>query len=129
MLHQMPELFAGLARDVDSFPVQYPGANVPQAWAAGSIFALLQAIIGFQPHGNADVLYLDPWLPPWLPDLPLRDLRVGDQTFDLRIEGVNGDAKVDVLRGDPARIRRRSFALASELLSRRSGGGMPSGEV
>ena len=64
------------------------------------------------------MLYLDPWLPPWLPDLTLRDLRVGDQTFDLRIEGVNGDAQVDVLRGDPGRIRRRSFALGSELLSR-----------
>jgi len=66
------------------------------------------------------VLYLDPWLPPRLPDLTLRDLRVGDQTFDLRFEGVGGDAEVEVLRGDPTRIRRRSFALASELLS---GGG------
>ena len=28
------------------FPVQYLGANVPQAWAAGSVFALLQAILG-----------------------------------------------------------------------------------
>jgi glycogen debranching enzyme len=118
MLHQMPELFAGLARDPESFPVQYPGANVPQAWAAGSVFALLQAIIGFQPHGDEGVLYLDPWQPSWLPDLTLRDLRVGEQTFDLRIEGVDGDARVDVLRGDPGKIRRRSFALASELLSR-----------
>jgi len=129
MLHQMPELYAGLSREGASFPVQYPGANVPQAWAAGSVFALLQSIIGFQPHGDEGVLYLDPWLPPWLPDLTLRDLRVGDQTFDIRIQGVDGDANVDVLRGDPSRIRRRSFALASERLSNGPGGGRQSGEL
>jgi hypothetical protein len=86
-LHQMPELFAGLQRNGASFPVQYLGANVPQAWAAGSVFAFLQSVIGFQPHGDVGILYLDPWLPRWLPDLTLRDLRVGQETFDLRIHG------------------------------------------
>ena len=33
--HRLPELFAGLAREPASFPVQYLGANVPQAWAPG----------------------------------------------------------------------------------------------
>ncbi len=28
---RLPEVFAGLDRDAGSFPVQYPGANVPQA--------------------------------------------------------------------------------------------------
>ena len=35
-----------------AFPVQYLGANVPQAWAAGSAFALLQAMLG-HPAGCA----------------------------------------------------------------------------
>ncbi|WP_408466517.1 MGH1-like glycoside hydrolase domain-containing protein [Paraburkholderia fungorum] len=30
MLNQLPELYAGLHRDAANFPVQYPGANVPQ---------------------------------------------------------------------------------------------------
>jgi hypothetical protein len=30
-------------RDETTFPVQYIGANVPQAWATGSIFMLTQA--------------------------------------------------------------------------------------
>ena len=122
MLHQMPELFAGLARGDTSFPVQYPGANVPQAWAAGSVFALLQAIIGFQPHGEEGVLYLDPWPPPWLPDLTLRDLRVGDQTFDLRIEGVNGDAQVECCAAIPGGSGAvRSHSAASCCRGRRAG--------
>jgi hypothetical protein len=131
LLHAAPD-----ARAVRGAPARPGGLSRsisrrqrPSDPGAGSVFALLQAIIGFQPHGEEGVLYLDPWLPSWLPDLTPRDLRVGDQTFDLRIQGVNGDSQVDVLRGDPERIRRRSFALASELLSRRSGGGMQSGEV
>ena len=39
----------GVQRDETSFPVQYLGANVPQAWAAGSVFALVQAMLGLQP--------------------------------------------------------------------------------
>src|SRR6185312_15738526 len=45
MCHQMPELYSGMQRDPTDFPVQYLGANVPQAWAAGSCFAMLQMII------------------------------------------------------------------------------------
>jgi glycogen debranching enzyme len=47
--NQLPELYTTIERDERSFPVQYLGANVPQAWAAGSVFALLQAILGFVP--------------------------------------------------------------------------------
>jgi glycogen debranching enzyme len=115
-LHQMPELYAGLQRNGASFPVQYLGANVPQAWAAGSVFALLQSIIGFQPRGDEGLLYLDPWLPPWLPDLTLRDLRVGAQIFDLQIHGKGAQVEIDVFKGDASRVRRRSFVAASEML-------------
>jgi len=35
LLNQLPELYTAFARDETTFPVQYIGANVPQAWAAG----------------------------------------------------------------------------------------------
>ena len=60
LLNQLPELYAGVARNGASFPVQYLGANVPQAWAAGSCFALLQAMLGIQPDAPNDRLYVDP---------------------------------------------------------------------
>ena len=47
MLHQMPELYSGLERKPTNFPVQYIGANVPQAWAAGSCFSLRRWSPGF----------------------------------------------------------------------------------
>ena len=46
LLSQLPELYAGLQRDPMSFPVQYGGANVPQAWAAGTPFMLLRRCWG-----------------------------------------------------------------------------------
>ena len=58
-----------LQRDPTTFPVQYLGANVPQAWAAGSCFAMLQMIVGFQPDAPAGKLYIDPALPVSLPEL------------------------------------------------------------
>ena len=61
LLNQLPELYAGDCSATNkSFPVQYLGANVPQAWAAGSVFALIQAMLGFRPDAPRGKLYLDP---------------------------------------------------------------------
>jgi glycogen debranching enzyme len=43
LLNQLPELYTASERSESNFPVQYLGANVPQAWAAGSVFMLTQA--------------------------------------------------------------------------------------
>ena len=67
--YRMPELYAGIERRPGAFPVLYPGANVPQAWAAGSVFHLLQAILGLQADAPNGRLYVDPVLPPWLPNV------------------------------------------------------------
>jgi len=82
--YRLPELYAGLERRPGTFPVQYPGANVPQAWAAGSVFHLLQAILGLQADAPNGKLYVDPMLPPWLPDVTLSGLRIGPSTLRLR---------------------------------------------
>ena len=82
--YRMPELYAGIERRPGAFPVLYPGANVPQAWAAGSVFHLLQAILGLQADAPNGRLYVDPVLPPWLPNVTLRGLRIGDAKVVLR---------------------------------------------
>jgi glycogen debranching enzyme len=114
-LHQVPELYAGTQRDATNFPVQYLGANVPQAWAAGSAFAFLQALLGFQPDAPHDRLYLDPMLPAWLPDLTLIDLKVGKQSFDLRCWRDGEKTLWEVLKGDPHAVGHRSYASGSDL--------------
>ncbi len=117
-LNQLPELYAGLHRDDANFPVQYPGANVPQAWAAGAVFSLLQTLLGLQPDAPHEMLYVDPDLPPWLSDLTLRDLRVGTETFDIRFTRVGEKTQFEVLKGNPAAVAYREMTMWGELLKR-----------
>jgi glycogen debranching enzyme len=107
--NQLPELYTTVERDERSFPVQYLGANVPQAWAAGSVFALLQAILGFMPDAPRGKLHVDPLLPQWLPDLTVLDLRVGGHRFDIRFWRESPKTEFEVLQGDPNAIERSSF--------------------
>ena len=44
--HRMPELFCGFSKRPDEGPTLYPVACSPQAWAAASVFSLLQACLG-----------------------------------------------------------------------------------
>jgi glycogen debranching enzyme len=89
--HRLPEVFAGLEREAESFPVQYRGANTPQAWAAGSIFQFFSAILGFQPDAAGGKLWVHPTLPDWLPEVELHGLNIGQATLDIafRQEGGN----------------------------------------
>jgi glycogen debranching enzyme len=91
LANRLPELFAGLPRDEGSFPVQYLGASVPQAWAAGSIFRLIAVLCGI--HATTDRtgsrLYVDPALPDWLPELTIGNLRAGSGTAALRFHGTD----------------------------------------
>ncbi|MGH7091415.1 MAG: amylo-alpha-1,6-glucosidase [Stellaceae bacterium] len=114
-LGQLPELYAGIQRSETNFPVQYLGANVPQAWAAGSVFSLLQAILGFQPDAPHGMLYIDPALPSWMRDLTIRNLRVGNETFDIHFWWTDGETRFDVLKGKPQAVARRDVRAWSEL--------------
>jgi glycogen debranching enzyme len=84
--YRPPEVFAGLERKGDlDFPVLYPGgANIPQAWATGSIFHMIRTILGLRADAPHKRLYVYPTLPHWLPDIELQRLRVGPCTITLR---------------------------------------------
>ncbi len=81
---RLPEVYAGIEEQPGTFPVQYFQANVPQAWAAGSIFQLLQAILGLLADAPNKRLYVNPDLPKWLPEITLREVSVGNASVDLR---------------------------------------------
>jgi glycogen debranching enzyme len=50
--HRLPEVFAGYPRSLTKFPVQYPTACSPQAWAAGTPLLLIRVLLGLEPHGH-----------------------------------------------------------------------------
>ena len=113
LLNQLPELYAGLQRDPMSFPVQYVGANVPQAWASGTPFMLLQAMLGLQQDAPRGKLYIDPALPDWLPDVTLTNLRLGRQRFDIRFWRDGKDTLFKVLKGEHDSIELRTLAIST----------------
>jgi hypothetical protein len=110
LLNQLPELYTGHTLSESDFPVQYLGANVPQAWAAGSVFMLTQALLGFMPDAPRNKLYVDPSLPAWLPDLTVRDLRIGKHKLDIRFWREGKQTAFDVTRGDPDLVERCDIA-------------------
>jgi len=96
---RLPELFCGFARESTGAPVPYPVACSPQAWAAGSIFHLLQTMLGLT--GHADRRELDvhqPHLPAWLGWVTITNLRVGQASVDLLVHRSREAVSVEVLR-------------------------------
>jgi glycogen debranching enzyme len=67
--YRLPEVFAGYRRERTGFPVEYPTACSPQAWAAGAPMLGLRIFLGLEPAG--DTLKSDPLLPSWMGTLAL----------------------------------------------------------
>jgi glycogen debranching enzyme len=66
---RLPEVFAGYPRSLTRFPVEYPTASSPQAWATGTPLLLLRTMLGLEP-GTGE-LRTDPVLPPEIAELSL----------------------------------------------------------
>ena len=60
--YRLPEVFAGYPRGESGFPVRYPTASSPQAWATAAPFLWLRLILGAEPVDGA--LQVDPGSPP-----------------------------------------------------------------
>ncbi len=81
---RLPELFCGFPRAQASTPVAYPVACLPQAWAAGSAFMLLQACLGLEVDGwRGEVRVERPMLPPGIDHVAVRRVAVGDRRVDV----------------------------------------------
>ena len=93
--YQLPEVFAGLRREETSFPIAYPTAARPQAWAAGAPVLLLQTLLGLQPDHRRHALesVAPPELPSWAQSLRLQGVQAFDGTWDVRLE--DGNVRVD----------------------------------
>lgn len=84
---QLPELFCGFSRTSGEQPVAYPVACLPQAWAAGSVFMMLQACIGLRIDGWNRQLHIHrPRLPSGIDRLTISHLPVCGSHIDLVFE-------------------------------------------
>ncbi|MGC4799181.1 glycogen debranching N-terminal domain-containing protein [Micromonospora saelicesensis] len=69
---RLPEAFAGYARDLTDYPVEYPTACSPQAWSTGTPLLLLRVMLGLEPQGEH--LIIDPAVPPGMGRVELLDI-------------------------------------------------------
>ena len=91
--YQLPEVFAGMRRSETPFPIAYPTAARPQAWAAGTPVLLLQVLLGLQPNRRRHALetVAPPELPSWAGTIRLSGVRAFGRIWDVRLE--NGEVE------------------------------------
>ena len=86
--YRLPEVFAGFAREHTGFPVVYPTASSPQAWAAATPLLLLQAVLGLAPDRAAGQLRSEAGcVPEWLEGLTLAGVRAFGRRWTVRVAG------------------------------------------
>jgi len=118
---RLPELFCGFDRWPGEPPVAYPVACMPQAWAAGSVFMLLQAALGVEIDAPAGQLSVTaPRMPRGISSVEIGRLWLPGGSTALKFREQEGGAVATaanlpdgfVLRGDvraaavPVAIRR-----------------------
>jgi glycogen debranching enzyme len=99
---RLPEAITGHRRLPGVGPTPYPNACSPQAWSASAVVQSLQLLLGLYPFASLHTLaVIRPRLPRWIPEVTLRNLRVGRSTVDLRFtRNADGSASHKVLRKD-----------------------------
>jgi len=86
--YQLPEVFAGMRRSETPFPIVYPTAARPQAWAAGTSVLLLQVLLGLRPNRSRHSLetFAPANLPSWAGTIRLTGVRAFERSWDIRLE-------------------------------------------
>jgi glycogen debranching enzyme len=100
-LQRMPELFCGFhKRDDGSGPTFYPVACSPQAWAAGSVFLLLQACLGLHvAMGEVpEVRCSRSLFPKALDEVQIENLRIGDSSVTLTLRRSKKGISIEAVR-------------------------------
>jgi glycogen debranching enzyme len=84
----LPEVFAGYARDATPFPIAYPTAARPQAWAAGTPILLVRVLLGIEPDRARQRLVstVEDELPSWLEGLRVEGVRAFGRSWVASVE-------------------------------------------
>ena len=90
---RLPEVFAGLPRSHVTWPVRYPTASSPQAWAAGATVMVVTALLGLRPDTEGRQLTSTATdVPDWLEGLRVRGIQMFDATWQVAV--TNGAVEI-----------------------------------
>ena len=86
--YQPPEAISGYPRSYASFPIPYPTACSPQAWASGAPLLIGRSLLGMDAVDGA--LRLDPDLPEGINRVFIHNLVAFGQHWDIEAVGRTG---------------------------------------
>jgi glycogen debranching enzyme len=85
---RLPEAFAGFDRVISGFPVPYPTACSPQAWATGAPFVYLKVMLGLEARDRE--VRLDPRVPDEMGRIQIRNAPAFGNRWDIEANGTQG---------------------------------------
>jgi glycogen debranching enzyme len=88
---RLPEAFAGLRRDAARFPVPYPTACSPQAWATGAPFVFLATMLGMEVRDGE--VGVDPCVPEELGRVSVHGIHAFESHWDIDASGRTGNVR------------------------------------
>lgn len=97
---RLPELFCGFRKEEGKWgdpPVRYAVSCIPQAWAAASMYSIIQSMLNMRPDAPRKTLSIKtPNLPPYMNYMQINNMRVGDAVVDLEFRRTSKSVTVDV---------------------------------
>ena len=87
--YRLPEAFAGYPRAASGFPVRYPTACSPQAWATAAPFLFLRTMLGMDAEDGKVVA--DPHVPDRLGSILLHGMHAFGSHYDVGGTGTSGE--------------------------------------
>ena len=90
--YRLPEAFSGYPRALGRFPVPYPTACSPQAWATGAPLLLGRAMLGLEARDGQ--VTLDPALPDEIGRVAIHGLQAFGTHWDIEAIGRNGHVRL-----------------------------------
>jgi glycogen debranching enzyme len=97
--YRLHELLCGFVRHPGEPPTLYPTACSPQAWSAGSVFLLLQSMLGLEIDAEAGTVALaGSMLPAAFDRISIHGLAIRSGSVDLALERSGDEVDLHVLR-------------------------------
>jgi glycogen debranching enzyme len=90
--YRLPEAFSGYPRSVSRFPVPYPTACSPQAWATGAPLVFLRMLLGLDARDGR--LSVDPAIPDQFGRIAVTGIRAFGSCWNVEATGTAGKARL-----------------------------------
>jgi glycogen debranching enzyme len=90
--YRLPEAFSGYPRSHAAFPIPYPTACSPQAWASGTPLLCVRSMLGLHPRNGT--VELDPCLPDGVERIHVSQLHACSKLWDVEATGTTGSVRL-----------------------------------